>query len=34
VRKVILCTSRRAIELRMGGWVYRLKPGQALLVLG
>ena len=34
VRKVILCTSRHAIELRMGGWVYRLKPGQALLVLG
>jgi hypothetical protein len=34
VRKVILCTSRHAIELRMGGWVYRLKPGQVLLVLG
>jgi hypothetical protein len=34
VRKVILCTSRHAIELRMGGWVYRVKPGQVLLVLG
>ena len=34
VRRVILCTSRHAVELRMGGWVYRLKPGQALLVLG
>jgi hypothetical protein len=34
VRKVILCTSRHAIELHMGGWVYRLKPGQVLLVLG
>jgi hypothetical protein len=34
VRKVILCTSRHAIELHMGGWVYRVKPGQVLLVLG
>ncbi len=34
VRKVIPCTSRHAIELRMGGWVYRVKPGQVLLVLG
>jgi hypothetical protein len=34
VRMVILCTSRHAIELRMGGWVYRVKPGQVLLVLG
>jgi len=34
VRKVILCKSRHAIDLRMGGWVYHLKPGQALLVLG
>jgi hypothetical protein len=34
VRKVIVCTSRHAIELRMGGWVYRVKPGQVLLVLG
>ena len=34
VRKVILCTSGHAIEIRAGGWVYRVKPGQALLVLG
>jgi hypothetical protein len=34
VRKVIPCTSGHAIELRMGGWVYRIKPGQVLLVLG
>lgn len=34
VRKVIPCTSAHAIELRMGGWVYRVKPGQVLLVLG
>jgi hypothetical protein len=34
VRKVIPCTPRHAIELRMGGWVYRVKPGQVLLVLG
>lgn len=34
VRKVILCTHQRVVELRMDGWVYRLKPGQALIVLG
>ena len=34
VRKVIPCTSRHAIVLRMGGWVYHVKPGQVLLVLG
>lgn len=34
VRKVVPCTSAHAIELRMGGWVYRVKPGQVLLVLG
>ena len=34
VRKVIVCTPRHAIELHMGGWVYRVKPGQVLLVLG
>ena len=34
VRKVILCTSGHTIELHMGGWVYRVKPGQVLLVLG
>jgi hypothetical protein len=34
VRKVIVCTPRHTIELHMGGWVYRVKPGQVLLVLG
>ena len=34
VRKVIPCTPRHTLELRMGGWVYRVKPGQVLLVLG
>jgi hypothetical protein len=34
VRKVILCTPEHSLELRMGGWVYRVKPGQVLLVLG
>lgn len=34
VRKVIISTPGHAIELRMGGWVYRVKPGQVLLVLG
>ena len=34
VRKVILCTPEHSLELRMGGWVYHVKPGQVLLVLG
>ena len=34
VRKVIVCTPRHSIELHMGGWVYRVKPGQVVLVLG
>lgn len=34
VRKVILCTPGHALELHMGGWVYHVKPGQVLLVLG
>ncbi len=34
VRKVIRCTPQHAVELRVDGWVYRMKPGQVLLVLG
>ncbi len=34
VRKVIRCSRQHAVELRMDGWVYRVKPGQVVLVLG
>lgn len=34
VRRVIVSTPRHVIELQNGGWLYRVKPGQALLVLG
>jgi len=34
LKKVIVCTPQHAVEMRMDGWVYRLKAGQVLLVLG